>query len=145
MGFSSPRGFSMIMWVNPLMFTILLIFFWIQLKGYVAFAVSDSYFRDALLASASALGFSIEETMSRLKIKETGEEIQVAVQGSIGTGQLKSPNKISEGTVRDIVNGMTEYFQRTPGRMNYMTSYLYLLIGCLIAAMSAWMFALDLE
>jgi len=80
----------MIAWMNPLMFTVLLGFFWIQMKGYMAFAISDTYFREALMASASSLGLSIEETMSRLKIKETGQEMQVAIQDWIGTAQLKS-------------------------------------------------------
>ena len=143
MGFS--RGFSMIAWMNPLMLTVLLVFFWIQMKGYMAFAISDTYFREALLASASSLGFSIEETMSRLKIKETGQEMQVAIQGWIGTAQLKSTGKESNETVRQIAKGMTKYFQSTPGKMNFMTSYLYLIIGAFMIAMSVWMFTLKIR
>ena len=93
MEFSSSSDLGMISWMNPLMFTVLLIFFWIQMKGYMAFAVSETYFREALLASVSSLGYSIEETMSRIKIKETGQELQVAIQGWIGTAQLKSIGK----------------------------------------------------
>jgi len=145
MGFSSPRGFSMIIWMNPLMFTVILIFFWIQMKGYMAFAISDSYFRDAILASAASLGYSIEETMSRLKIKETGQEMQVAIQGWIGTAQLKSTGKESNDTVRQIANGMTKYFQSNPGKMNYLTSYFYLLIGSFMVAMSVWLFFLKIK
>jgi len=135
----------MIIWMNPLMFTVLLIFFWIQMKGYMAFAISDSYFREALLASAASLGYSIEETMSRLKIKETGQEMQVAIQGWMGTAQLKSTGKESNDTVRQIANGMTKYFQSSPGKMNYLTSYFYLLIGSFMVAMSVWFFFLKIE
>ena len=85
------------------------------MKGYMAFAISDTYFREALLASASSLGFSIEETMSRLEIKETGQEMQVAIQGWIGTAQLKSTSKESNDTVKQIANGMAKYFESTPG------------------------------
>ena len=145
MGFSSPRGSSMITWMNPLMFAVLLVFFWIQMKGYMAFAISDTYFREALLSAAGALGFSIEETMSRLKIKETGQEMQVAIQGWIGTAQLKSTGKESDEVVRQIATGMTKYFQGTPGKMNYMTSYLYLIIGLFMIAMSIWIFTLKIK
>ena len=145
MGFSSTRSFSMIVWMNPLIFTVLLVFFWLQMKGYMVFAISDTYFRDALLASASSLGLSIEETMSRLKIKETGQEIQVAIQGWIGTAQLKSTGKESNDIVRKIAGGMSKYFQSTRGKMNYMTSYFYLIIGVLMIAMSAWIFTLTLK
>jgi hypothetical protein len=88
----------MISWMNPLILTVLLVFFWIQMKGYMAFAVSETYFREALLPSVSSLGYSIEETMSRIKIKETGQELQVAIQGWIGTAQLKSTGKESNDT-----------------------------------------------
>ena len=145
MGFSSPSGFSMIAWMNPLIFTVLLVFFWIQMKGYMAFAISDSYFREALLGSAESLGLSIEESMSRLKIKETGVEMQVAIQGWIGTAQLKSTGKESEDSVRQIAKGMTKYFENTTGRMNFMTSYFYLIMGVFMIAMSIWMFTLKIK
>jgi hypothetical protein len=144
MGLSSSQSFSKILWMNPLIFLMLLAFFWIQMKGYMAFAISDVYFRDALLASAKSLGYSIEETMSCLKIKETGHEMQVAIQGWIGTAQLKSTAKESNDAVRQIADGMTKYFQSTPGKMNYITSYLYLIVGVFLIAMSAWMFSLKL-
>ena len=144
MGLSSSQSFSKILWMNPLIFLMLLAFFWIQMKGYMAFAISDVYFRDALLASAKSLGYSIEETMSCLKIKETGHEMQVAIQGWIGTAQLKSTAKESNDAVRQIADGMTKYFQCTPGKMNYITSYLYLIVGVFLIAMSAWMFSLKL-
>ena len=135
----------MIAWMNPLIFTVLLVFLWIQMKGYMAFAISDSYFREALLGSAESLGLSIEESMSRLKIKETGVEMQVAIQGWIGTAQLKSTGKESEDSVRQIAKGMTKYFENTTGRMNFMTSYFYLIMGVFMIAMSIWMFTLKIK
>jgi len=122
MGRLSIQGSSMITWMNLLMFVVLMLFAWIQMKGYTVFGVSDFYFREALLASAGSLGYSIEETMSCLRIKETGHELQVAVQGWIGTAQLKSKTKDSENTTKQLADGMTKYFQSTPGNMNYMTS-----------------------
>lgn len=145
MGISSARGFSMITWISPLMFTILLAFFWIAMKGYIVFAISDAYFREALLASANSLGLSIEETMSRLKIKETGQEMQVAIQGWIGTAQLKPAGKGSNEIVRKIAEGMSKYFQSTPGKMNFVTSYFYLIMGAIMIAMSVSMFTLTIK
>ena len=115
------------------------------MKGYMAFAISDSYFREALLGSADSLGLSVEESMSRLKITETGEEMQVAIQGWTGTAQLKSTGKESKDTVRKIAKGMTKYFENTPGRMNYMTSYFYLIMGVFMIAMSFWVFTLKIK
>ena len=135
----------MVVWMNPLIFTVVLVFFWMQMKGYMVFAISDTYFRDALLASASSIGFTIEETMSRLKIKETGQEMQVAIQGWMGTAQLKSTGRESDDLVRKISEGMTKYFQSTPGKMNQLTSYFYLIIGAFMIAMSVWMATLKIK
>ena len=70
--------------------------------------------------------------------------MQVAIQGWIGTAQLKSTSKESSDAVRQIADGMTKYFQSTPGKMNYITSYLYLIVGVFLIAMAAWMFSLNL-
>jgi hypothetical protein len=67
-------------WINLLMFIGILIIMWIQLKGYIVYAVYASYLREALLASTKSLGITVEETLSCLKITETGGEIQVAIQ-----------------------------------------------------------------
>ena len=83
--------------------------------------------------------------MSRLKIKETGQEMQVAIQGWIGTAQLKSTGKESNEAVKQIANGMAKYFQNTPGKMNYLSSYFYLIIGAFMIAMALWMFTLKIN
>ena len=131
-----------ITWINPAIFTFLLIFFWFQMKGYVAFAISDTYFRDALLSSAASLGYSIEETMSCLKIKETGEEMQVSIQGWVGPAQLKPSVRKSAHVVAKIVGGMNQYFKTTPGKMNYLTSYFYLIMGGFMIVCAIGMFLL---
>lgn len=136
---------GMIEWVNPVMFTVLLGFFWIQMKGYIAFAISDTYFRDALLSSAKSLEFTIEETMSRLTIKESGDQMQVAIQGWIGTAQLKPAGKGSAKSVQKISNGMAAYFNDTAGKMNYLTSYFYLIMGGFMVLMAILLFTLSVK
>jgi hypothetical protein len=125
--------------LNPLIYFTLLVFFWIQMKGYLVFAISDSYFRDALLASAKSLDFTIEETISQLQIKESGEALQVSVQGWIGTAQIKGAAKTSKETVRQVAAGMDVYFATHPGRMNFLTSYLYLIMGLFMLALAGFL------
>jgi hypothetical protein len=144
MGFFS-KTIGMIVWMNPLMFTVMLVFFWIQMKGYIAFAISEKYFRDALLSSTASLGYSIEETMSRITIKETGQAIQVSIQGWTGTAQIKPVGKGSSDLVKQLAEGMNTYFRATPGAMNYVISYFYLIMGCFMVAMSIWMFTLKIK
>lgn len=139
---SSIKEAGMMAWFMPVMFAVMLSFFWIQMRGYIAVAISDSYFREALLSAAGALGYTIEETMSRLKIKETGQEMQVSIQGWIGTAQLKSVDRKSTGTVTGIANGMTQYFRKSTGKMNYLTSYFYLIMGLFMIILAIGMFTL---
>jgi hypothetical protein len=145
MGFSSSGGLSILAWMSPLMLTLLLGFFWIQMKGYTVVAISDASFREALLASASSLGFTIQETMSRLRIQETGQEMQVSVQGWTGVAQLKAASKEAEVVVEQIAHGMTRYFERAPGKMNFLTAYLYFIVGVFLIAMAVSLFTLKLD
>ena len=142
LGFSRPSGLITVGWMNPLITSMVLLFFWIQLKGYVAFAVSHITFRDALLASVKSLGYSTEETMSCLKIKETGQEIEVAIQGWVGTAQLKSQGTPANDTLKRIAKEMTYYFQEIPGKINYFPSYFCLILGAIMAVISGWVLTL---
>jgi hypothetical protein len=125
---------------TPAMFGVLLIFFWFQMKGYMAFGVSDVYFRDALLACIKSLGYTIEESMSRIRIIETGDEFQVSIQGWVGSAQIRPTRKCSSLIMGNIIKGMKQYFAETPGRMNYTVSYLYLVIGFLMVCMTVNLF-----
>ncbi|MGB8354770.1 MAG: hypothetical protein WCD79_12825 [Chthoniobacteraceae bacterium] len=129
------RYFSFISLLSPLMFVVLLGYLWFMMKGYTAFGVTDSYFRDALLASMSSLGYTAEESFSKLRIKETGEEFHVSVQGWMGSAQFKPVGKSNTKTTRDIAEGMNRYFATTPGKMNYIVAYLYLFLGVFLIAM----------
>jgi len=124
---------SLLSVVNPLMFAVVLVFMWIQMKGYMVFGVSDAYVREALLDSIKTIGFTPVETMSRLQIKETGEEFQVAIQGWVGTAVFKPVGKSTTKTTRDIALAMNNYFRTTPGKMNYIAPCLYLILGIFMA------------
>jgi hypothetical protein len=39
---------------------------------------------------------------------------------------------------------MTAYFQSTPGKINYTTSYFYLIMGAFMIAMTVWLFLLKI-
>ena len=134
--------FTLISIAPPLMFVVMLVFFWFQMKGYIAIAVSDGYFRDALLSSIKDLGYTAEETMSRLRIKETGEEFHVVIQGWMGGAQLKPVGKSSSTTTQEIAKRMNLYFSNTKGQMNYILAYMYLIFGVFMIAMAVGIFML---
>lgn len=138
-GFPSPlftmrSHLGMIAWLTPAMCGAILCYTWIRMKGYMVFAVSDTYFREALLAAAASLGYTVEETMSGLKIKETGEVIKVVIAGWIGTAQLKRAKRQPAKLVAQLAHGMNEYFKTNTGKMDYTTSYLCLIMGAFMIA-----------
>ena len=44
-----PNGFNLINWLNPLMFGFILLMMCYQMRGYSAYAVTDTSFREALI------------------------------------------------------------------------------------------------
>lgn len=128
------KGTNMMFWINPLIFGTLFVFIVISVKGYTAYGVTEEYFREALLSTVASLGYTTEETMSCLRIKETGQEIKVMIQGAIGSAQLRPKSKDSALLLKQIANGMTAYFQSHTGKTKMLIAYFYLLIGSFLLA-----------
>ena len=128
-------------WLVPEIFGVFLGLglMWIQMKGYTVYGVSDTYFREALLASAASLGYTMEETMSGLKIKETGEVIKVFIPRWMGTADLKPAKRQSAKLVAQLAHGMNEYFKTHTGKMNYTTSYFYLATAAIMITLASWL------
>ena len=126
------KGIDLMFWINPLMFGTLFVFIVIQMKGYIAYGVTEAYFREALLSTVASLGYTAEETMSCLRIKETGQEIKVMIQGLTGSAQLRPKSKDSTALVKQIAHGMTAYFKNHTGKTNMLVAYFYLIIGALL-------------
>ncbi len=140
--FSMPKGLNLMQWISPLMVIVLLVFMKRQMQGYLIFAVSEEYFREALLKSISNLGYTTEETMGGIKIKETGETLKVVIQGWMGTVQVKSGKEITAKTMRSIISEMRDYFSKNPGNLNKISAYYYLGMGVLMLLVVASLFAL---
>ena len=86
---SLPSGFNVIIWANPLIFAVALLTTWYQLKGYTAYAVTDTSFREALLAALQKLQLPYEESLSLIRLTSINADLQVAVQSWMGTGVIK--------------------------------------------------------
>ena len=77
-GPSMPR-LSPIMWLNPLMFGVILLMMWFQMQGYFVFAVTDQGFREALASAMHKLNLPFEERLSAMHLPSVGADLQVAV------------------------------------------------------------------
>lgn len=109
------------------------------MRGYTVEGITDVYFRDALLTSISSLGLTVEESLSRLKIKETGAEIQISMTSWMGSSQLRPLNKQSNADVAQIVDEMGNYFQAHKGQMSYVMPILQLLTAIFMSVMAIWL------
>lgn len=125
--YSFSKGFDVKQNIHFILYVIFLVALWIKMRGYMILGVSDAYFRDAIQDAARTLGLTIEETGSRLRIIETGEEIKVTISGFSGWAQLKPVKAESRNTVSRIVEGMKTYFETTKGKMSYFISYVWII------------------
>ena len=81
-----------------------------QLKGYTAYAVTDTSFREALLAALQKLQLPYEESLSVIRLTSINADLQVAVQSWMGTGIIKVKQRTHKPVLRQVVNAMNEYF-----------------------------------
>ncbi|MEM9399549.1 MAG: hypothetical protein AAF984_05025 [Verrucomicrobiota bacterium] len=130
------------MWLSPLFYIVLIFVFWVQMRGYFFFGVTDALFREAILSSSKNLGLSIEETISRLVIKETKHELNVVVQGWVGIAQLKAASSGADTSATQIANEMKRYFNENKGKMNLISSFLYLISSFFMLAIALFLFSL---
>jgi hypothetical protein len=128
------KGMGMMTWISPLMFLTVMVIVIISISGYSVFGVTEEYFREAVLATLTSLGFTVEETMSCLRIKETGQEIKIMVQGTTGAAQLRPKSKDSHELVKQIAKGLRIYFQSNTGKTKMLIAYFYILIGIFLMA-----------
>jgi RsiW-degrading membrane proteinase PrsW (M82 family) len=129
----ASKELGMMHWISPLMFLTVMVMMIISQRGYAVFGVTEEYFREAVLGTVAALGFTVEETMSCLRIKETGQEIKIMVQGAMGAAHLRPKSKDSHALVKQIAKGMRTYFRVHTGKTKMLIAYIYILLGvCLL-------------
>lgn len=138
--FTFPSSVPFIIkWLNPVIFTVLLVMMCFALRGYCAFGVTDTSFRDALLASLQELNLPYEETLSSIRLTSIEADLQVSIQSWIGSGVIKIKQRAHRSQLTEIVTAMNEHFRRSSASMNLTTCIFYLIMGVLTVAASIGM------
>lgn len=119
-------------WLNPTIFTVILVMMYFALKGYVAYAVTDTAFRDALLTSLEKLRLPYEETVSTLRLTSLEIDLQVAVQSWMGTGQIKVKQRGHDSLLTRIAIAMNEHFQISSPTTNLTACIFFVIMGILM-------------
>ena len=125
-------------WTNALLLGVVLLMMWYQLKGYVAYAVTDVSFREALLAALQKLQLPCEESLSVMRLTSVDAELQVSVQSWMGTGTIKVKQRAHRSVLKEVVNVMNEYFRTSSVPTNLISCVFLVVVGIVMA-----IFALD--
>lgn len=135
--FTFPSSVPFIIkWLNPVIFTVVLVMMCFALKGYCAFGVTDTSFRDALLTSLQELNLPYEETLSSIRLTSIEADLQVSVQSWIGSGVIKIKQRDHRSQLTEIAAAMNEHFRSSSVSMNLITCIFYLIMGVLMVATS---------
>ena len=139
---SLPSGFNVITWVIPLIFGVILLMVCYQLKGYMVWAVTDTSFREALLAALQKLQLPYEESLSLIRLTSINADLQVAVQSSVGTGVIKVKQRGYHSVLRQVVHAMNEYFRNSSVPTNMISCVFSLVMGAITVIFAIGMFFL---
>lgn len=124
-----PGGFNTINWVHPLIFGVIgviLVTMCFQLKGYTAYAVTDTSFREALLAALQKLQLCYEERLSGIRLTSINADLRVTMWTRAGVIRVKQ--RSHEPVLKDVANAMNEYF-----RNKFVPTKMISCVFCLIA------------
>ena len=132
-------------WVTPLFHVIILLMMWYQLKGYVAYAVTDTSFREALVAALQKLQMPYEESLSVIRLTSVNADLQVAVQSWMGTGTIKVKQRAHRSVLKEIVSAMNDYFRTSAVSTNFVSCVFLVGLGVVMAILALeWTFFKDI-
>jgi hypothetical protein len=116
----------------PVFIFVIVIFYRRWMNGYVIMGLSEKEMRNALIYSLETLNFKFEETVSSLKILDTGEEFHVEIQNIGGTTQIRAKAKLQNSSLPGLIDGMKLYFSTHELRINYFTPIIMLFLSGLL-------------
>ncbi len=129
-------------WVSPILCLVLLVMMCYQLKGYVAFAITDKSFRETLVAALQRLELPYEESLSVIRLTSVNADLQVAIQSWMGTGTIKVKHRAHRSVLKEVVDAMNEYFRTSSVSTNMVTCVFWVVMGAALPIAGFSMFFL---
>ena len=130
---------NLMLWLSPLMWLCVLVMMWVQMRGYMAFGVTDASFREGLLAALKKLELPHEESLSVMRLPTIGAELQVAVYSRLGPGVVKVKQQKSAPLLGDIAKEMNDYYRSTAVETNMLFCVFYVIVGAFMVVLSGAM------
>jgi hypothetical protein len=128
-----PSSISiLIKWLNPAIFTVGLVMLCFALKGYTAYGVTGTSFREAMLAALEKLQLPYERTLSTIRLSSVEVDLQVSVQSWMGAGQIKTKQRQHHSQLAEIVAAMNEHFQISSSPVNLVSCVFFVVMGVIM-------------
>jgi hypothetical protein len=121
--------------IIPIMFVILLVFYFFIIKGYTFYGINDNDFRTSLLQSLVKLNIKYTETMNKIKLDEIGTEINISFQEWMGTGMIRIKNKKTD-ILKNIVSEIRIYISENNLSPKKVTAIFFLIFSVLFLLVS---------
>ncbi len=120
-------------WLNPAIFTVVLVMMCFALKGYAAYGITDTSFREALLAALEKLQLPYEESLSTMRLTSINADLQVSIQSWLGAGMIKIKQREHRSLLPEIASEMNKHFSLSSGPIKLITFIFYVIMGVLMA------------
>jgi TPR repeat protein len=127
-------------WLTLAMLIGFLVFMSRMVNAYMVLGVTDTSFREGLLASLKKLNVDYEENRSVWRLPTIGVDLQVEVESLAGTARIKVKQRQFRGVLRDIAKNMNEYYRNSVAlKVNLISYMLAVAMGVFMIVMS-WVF-----
>ena len=125
----TPGDSNFMNWLFPLAFGVILLMMCYQMRGYMAYGVTDMSFREVLIEVLQKLQLPYEESLSLIRLTSVEADLQVSVQDWVRTGLIKVKQRAHRAVLREIVNAMNEHFRMSSVPTNMITCIFFLVMG----------------
>lgn len=119
-------------WLNPAIFTVVLVMMCFTMKGYAAYGVTDTSFREALLDALDKLQLPYEETLSTMRLTSVDADLQVSIQSWMGAGMMKIKQRAHRPLLSNIVTEMNRHFSLSSGPIELTACIFFVIMGVLM-------------
>ena len=119
-------GFYAMNWAIPLILGLLLLRGWFHYRGYTAYAVTDTSFRDGVTAALQKLQLPYEESLAAIRLTSIEADLQVSAHWWMGTGIIRVKQRAHKSVLREVVREMNEYFRISSVPRNMISCAVYL-------------------
>ena len=130
--FFSIYDMDLMDWLNPAIFTVVLVMMFFALRGYTAYGITDTTFREVLLAALEKLQLPYEESLSSMRLTSIDADLQFAIQSWLGSGVIKIKQRKHRSVLSEIAAEMNRHFRLSSGPIKLVTFIFYVIMGVLM-------------